>query len=93
MKTKNEVIDFAKSELSNNNTLVVATLGNGGSGLNLMQNQDQDFINNFIAELEGYSFEGIAEVCDDIKESGYYSNECQVYQFSDNDYNLQIVVF
>ena len=37
MKTKNEVIEFVKSELSSNNTLVIATLGNGGSGLDLMQ--------------------------------------------------------
>lgn len=52
MKPKNEVIEFAKSELSSNNTLVIATLGNGGSGLDLIQNQDEDFINSFISELE-----------------------------------------
>lgn len=39
MKTKNEVIELVKSELQNNNTLVIATLGNGGSGLDLIQNQ------------------------------------------------------
>lgn len=54
MKTKKEVIEFAKSELSSNNSLVLATLGNGGSGLDLMQNQDDNFINNFISELEGF---------------------------------------
>lgn len=42
MKTKNEVIEFAKSELSSNNLLVIATLGNGGSGLDLTQNQNED---------------------------------------------------
>ncbi len=94
MKTKNEVIDFAKSELSSNNTLIIATLGNGGSGLDLMQNQDQDFINNFIVELEGYSFDGLVDACDDIKESEYYNEDCEVYQFSDNDgYKLQVLIF
>lgn len=93
MKTKHEIIDFVKSELSNNNALVVTSLGNGSTGLDLMQNQDQDFINNFIAELEGYSFDGLVDACDDIKESEYYNEDCEVYQFSDNNYKLQIVVF
>lgn len=93
MKTKNEVIDFAKSELSSNNTLIIATLGNGGSGLDLMQNQDQDFINNFIVELEGHSFNGLVDACNDIRKSEYYNEDCEVYQFSDNNYKLQIVVF
>lgn len=93
MKTKNEVIEFAKSELSSNNTLVIATLGNGGSGLDLMHNQDQDFINNFIVELEGYSFDGLVDACNDIRKSEYYNEDCEVYQFSDNNYKLQIVVF
>lgn len=94
MKTKNEAIDFAKLQLSSNNTLIIATLGNGGSGLDLMQNQDQDFINNFIVELEGYSFDGLVDACDDIKESEYYNEDCEVYQFSDNDgYKLQVLIF
>lgn len=38
MKTKKEVIEFVKSELSSNNSLILATLGSGGSGLNLIQN-------------------------------------------------------
>lgn len=94
MKTKNEVIDFAKSELSSNNTLIIATLGNGGSGLDLMQNQDEDFINDFIVELEGYSFDGLVNGCYDIKESEYYNEDCEVYQFSDNDgHKLQVLIF
>lgn len=93
MKTKNEVIEFAKSELSSNNLLVIATLGNGGSGLDLTQNQNEDFINNFISELEGYSFDGLVDACEDIEESEYYNEDCEVYQFSDNDYKLQIATF
>lgn len=94
MKTKNKVIELVKSEFQNNNTLVIATLGNGGSGLDLMQNQDKDFINDFIVELEGYSFDGLVDACDDIKESEYYNEDCEVYQFSDNDgYKLQVLIF
>lgn len=93
MKTKNEVIDFVKSELSSNNTLVIASLGNGGSGLDLVQNQDEDFISNFISELERYTFDGPADACQDIKESEYCNEDCEVYQFSNNDYKLQIVTF
>lgn len=94
MKTKKEVIEFAKSELSWNNALVVASLGNGGAGLDLMQNQDDEYINDFITELDGYSFDGAVEACDDIKESEYYNEDSEVYQFSDNNgYKLQIVTF
>ena len=94
MRTKKEVIKFAKSELLNNNTLVIATLGNGGAGLALIQNQDEDFINNFISELDGYSFDGLVDACDDIKESEYYNEDCEVYQFSDNNgYKLQVLIF
>lgn len=49
MKTKKEVIEFVKSELSSNNALILATSGNGGSGLALIQNQEDDFINNLIS--------------------------------------------
>ena len=94
MRTKKEVIEFAKSELSSYNSLVLATLGNGGSGLDLMQNQGEGSIDNFVSELEGFLFDGLVDACDDIKESEYYNENCEVYQFSDNNgYKLQIVVF
>lgn len=94
MKTKNEVIEFVKSELSSNNTLVIATMGNGGSGLDLMQSQGDDTINGFITELDGYSFDGLVNPCEDIQDSEYYNEDCEVYQFSDNNgYKLQIVAF
>lgn len=90
----NEAIELIKSELQNNNTLVIATLGNGGAGLDLMQNQDEDFINSFISELDGYSFDGLVDACDDIRESEYYNEDCEVYQFSDNNnHKLQVLVF
>lgn len=90
----NEIIELIKSELRNNNTLVIATLGNGGAGLDLMKNQDEDFINSFIFELDGYLFDGLVDACDDIKESEYYNEDCEVYQFSDNDgHKLQVLIF
>lgn len=89
----NEVIELIKLELQNNNMLVIATLGNGGAGLDLMQNQDEDFINSFISELDGYSFDGLVDACDDIRESEYYNEDCEVYQFSDNDgHKLQVLI-
>ena len=94
MKTKKEVIEFVKSELSNNNSLILATLGSGGSGLDLIQNQDDDIINNFTSELEEYLFDGLVDACDDIRNSEYYNENCEVYQFSDNiRYSIQIVTF
>ena len=94
MKTKKEVIEFVKSELATNNSLVLASMGNGGAGLDIMQSQDDDFANNFASELEDASFDGLGDACDDIKEFEYYNEDCEVYQFSDNNgYKLQIVVF
>lgn len=94
MRTKKEVIEFAKSELLSNNSLVLATVGNGGAGLDIIQSQDDDFVNNFASELEEASFDGLVDACVDIKESEYYNEDCEVYQFSDNNgYKLQIVVF
>ena len=94
MKTKKEVIEFVKSELSSNNALILATSGNGGSGLALIQNQEDDFINNLVSELKGYSFDGIVDACNDIRESEYYNDNCEVYQFNDDQgYSIQIVVF
>lgn len=33
MRTKEQIFEFIATELKNNNTIVVATLGNGGGGL------------------------------------------------------------
>lgn len=92
MKTKKEVIDFAKSELSSNNTLVIATLGNGGAGLTLLQDDDEDFINNFASGLNEAEFDGVVEPSADIEESEYYNSDSIVYQFIyDNGLIIQIL--
>lgn len=79
--TKNEVIEFAKSELSSNNTLIIATLGNGGAGLTLLQDDDEEFINNFASGLNEAKFDGVVEPSVDIEESEYYNQDSIVYQF------------
>ena len=94
MKTKKEVIEFVKSELANNNSLILATLGSGVSWLDLIQIQDDDIINNITSELEEYLFDGLVDACDDIRNSEYYNENCEVYQFSDNNRNtIQIVTY
>ena len=44
MKTKEQVIEFVATELNNGNSVVMATLGNGGSGLTLLQGDCAEFI-------------------------------------------------
>lgn len=94
MKTKEEIISFAKSELENGNTLIIASLGNGGSGLSLMATQDEYEINSFVNELISYSFDGAVSPCDEIASHASYDADCKVYQFSEGDgYTLQVVTF
>lgn len=92
MKSKKEIIEFIQSELMCNNTLVIATLGNGGAGLTYIQTQDEEEIATFVNELESAAFQGSVEGCEDILECELYSDECQVYQFDgDNGSYTQIM--
>lgn len=67
MKTKEQVIEFVATELKNGNSVVMATLSNGGSSLTLLQGDCAEFIE----ELNTYSFDGIVEGCPDMAESEY----------------------
>ena len=90
MKTKEQVIDFVATELENGNTIVIATLGNGGSGLTLLQGDCA----KFIKEINTYSFDGIVKGCPDITESEYMEEGSEIYQFSGNgDYKVQILTY
>jgi len=91
MKTKEQVIEFVTSELKNGNSVVIATLGNGGSGLMLLQEDCAEFIE----ELNIYSFDGKVEGCPDITESEYIEEANEIYQFSgdDIDYKVQILTY
>lgn len=90
MKTKEQIFEFIATELKSNNTVIVATLGNGGGGLTLLQGDCAEFIE----ELKTYSFDGKAEGCPDITESGYIEEANEIYQFSGNDgYKVQILTY
>lgn len=90
MKTKEQIIAFVATELKNGNSVVMATLGNGGSGLTLLQGECTEFIE----ELNTYSFDGIVEGCPDIIESEYVEATSEIYQFSGKDgYKVQILTY
>jgi hypothetical protein len=90
MKTKEQVIEFVATELNNGNSVVMATLGNGGSGLTLLRGDCTEFIE----ELNIYSFDGKAEGCPDITESEYIEEANEIYQFSGDDgYKVQILTY
>lgn len=90
MRTKEQIFEFIATESKNNNTIVVATLGNGGGGLTLLQGDCAEFIE----ELKTYSFNGIVEGCPDITESEYTEEASEIYQFSGNDgYKVQILTY
>lgn len=90
MKAKEQVIEFVATELKNGNSVVMATLGNGGSGLTLLQGDCAEFIE----ELNTYFFDGKVEGCPDITESEYIEEASEIYQFSRNDgYKVQILTY
>lgn len=90
MKTKEQIIAFVATELKNGNSVVMATLGNGGSGLTLLQGECTEFIE----ELNTYSFDGRVEGCPDIIESEYVEATSEIYQFSGKDgYKVQILTY
>ena len=90
MKTKEQVIEFVATELKNGNSVVMATLGNGGNGLTLLQGDCSEFI----GELNTYSFDGKIKGCLDITESEYTEEASEIYQFSGNDgYKVQILTY
>lgn len=90
MRTKEQIFEFIATELKNNNTIVVATLGNGGGGLALLQGDCA----KFIEELKTYSFDGKMKGCLDIVESEYVEATSEIYQFSGNDgYKVQILTY
>lgn len=90
MEAKEQIIAFVATELKNGNSVVMATLGNGGSGLTLLQGDCTEFIE----ELNAYSFDGIVEGCPDIIESEYIEATSEIYQFSGKDgYKVQILTY
>ncbi len=88
MKTKKEVIEFIRSESENGNSVVYATIGNGGAGLTISSM-------DISSDLEDMDFDGKVEPCDDILSWREYDAQFySTYQFSDdNGLKYQIVTF
>ena len=90
MRTKEQIFEFIATELKSNNTVVIATLGNGGNGLTFLQGDCAEFIE----ELKTYSFDGRVKSCLDIAESEYIEDASEIYQFSGKDgYKVQILTY
>ena len=91
MKTKNEVIEFIRSESENGNAIVYATIGQGGAGLTISSY-------DFTYDLYDMDFDGKVrpdKVCDDILSwREFDAQHFSVYQFSDdNGLKYQVVTF
>ena len=83
--TKEQVINFVKSELECGNSILVATLGNGGAGEHLVCNP---IFPNLLKCLE---FVGMVEPSADIADSEYYDPSWHTYQFNEgNDFCIQL---
>lgn len=95
MKTKEQVLNIIRDLLIDNNTIVTATLGNGGAGLtNIMCGQDMERIESFMQELNEMNFDGIVEPSEDIQDSECWIADIGVsYQFSDDKgYRIQVMI-
>ena len=89
MKTKKQVIDFIKGELEQGNSIISASLGNGGSGLEVS-------MLDITEDLKNMDFDGIAKPCEeasDLKDLGFIAADSEVYQFSDEKgLKIQVIV-
>ena len=82
---KKQVIDFVKSELECGNSILSASVGNGGAGGILVSNT------GFAAFLESLEFMGEVEPCEDILASPCYDPYWPTYQFNGaNGFFVQI---
>lgn len=83
--TKEQVINFIKSELECGNSILIATLGNGGAGESLVS----DVV--FSEYLKILDFAGMVKPSADIAESEYYVPAWHTYQFNEGiDFSLQL---
>lgn len=95
MKTKEQVLNIIRDLLEDNNTIVTATLGNGGAGLtNIMCSQDKERIETFIEELNEMNFDGAVEASEDIQGSECWIAGISVaYQFSNSEgFRTQVMI-
>ena len=81
--TKEQVINFVENELECGNSILVATLGNGGAGETLVCSP------RFPDLLKSLKFAGMVKPSADIAESKNYDPTWHTYQF-DVSYDLFI---
>lgn len=92
MRTKEEVIQFVREELTMNNSIIVTTMRNGGCGITILKGQDEESIEKVENELRSYDFDGVVDPSEDIACSRFLKEDSVIYQFSKgNDYLLQII--
>ena len=74
-----------REEIENGDSILAATLGNGGAGETLLNEMSA------IDELETFDFVGEVEPSKDIAESPYYDSVWRTYQFNGaNGFYIQI---
>ena len=83
-----QVLSILKDQYNNGNAIISASIGNGGSGLDIS-------INNITEDLENMVFDGPVEPCDDLKSwVGYNDEEYSAYQWSDdNGFKIQVLIW
>lgn len=88
MKTQEQVLDFLKDLSNNGNAIVSASIGNGGSGLDISSYDITD-------DLEDMDFDGKIEPCEDLKSWNEYDPQYYTaYQFSDdNGFAIQVLTW
>lgn len=87
------IIDKLRDEVCCGNSIVTATIGNGGSGLNVARGAEAEDIIDY---LEFCFFNGEVEPCDDI--SDYLEPGCKVYEFEElsgegNPLKTQVIIY
>ena len=88
MRTKQQVLDFLRDQSNFGNQIISASIGNGGSGLNISSY-------DMTEDLENMDFDGKVEPCEDLKSwREFDADDYTAYQFSDDSgLKIQVLIF
>lgn len=92
--TAEAVIKYLRGELTDGNSIVTASHGQGGAGLDI---SDGEAAESIIEELESMEFIGeVAEPCSDLDD--YLEPGCKVYEFEElsgegNPLKTQVIIY
>jgi hypothetical protein len=84
--TEEQVLNFLKDLCLQGNSIVSASIGNGGVGLDISPLDITDYLKNMY-------FDGLVEPCDDLKDWNGYNSDCMAYQWGDNGFRIQVLVW